>query len=833
MSTEESDRDRQPDRLKTFVWLGHVLIILVIHSLLVASELENKTELPPDPEKILNEALDRQQRVITEISQRSLTPEEITKFEIDDLMRDRLLKEPELIPIVEAVRNDFIAIKWKGGISTPAWKKYGVKAYPLLDYYTRSNDPIRQEYGINGIRSLGKPYTTIWLIKQIERNPSCRCDPFFEVAFKGSEFELDNPVMRDRLIELARKSGDRDDYESFNRRFLEHLESTIYMEQLNKKYQESINREPTEKEKKSESMVERWRRKYEKLVKPTAEDIKIGYETFQQFQSNDRHEIMWDYQSGRLKKGSISSFQREFLRQIAGDRKSEYRSLAIIELERHDDSVGKELISDLIDRDLSQIPELGIYFLLPLTTRYPNSRFTRGCREYGELIGRPYFSNSWDKEIEEKYGATRDKALRKPAEQKVREWQDWLSRYPDHPGADDASFRLIQAYYATNDVMSATRLWIKMLTEKVGDGDVSFRAYEYLRPLLDIGLSIQQIEILLDEPQTNPIEALLKYALAVKHARVHDYRQALEISKNLDRELERISERTIHNLRDLPWRIGSLGKEARKMLIEQRQRWQKLLVLQEQNTPESLYQIASSWANAGGYKNGYLPIWNGGRFAYIPTGTGRTENRDVCERFWVCDLNHRSTSEVREAYQLGNPNAIAVSLYQKLLEDPATPPQIREKTLFMTASTLLKQFEKFLSDENLRIHPLAGVKTSIEFWEKGYRPPNLNNPNLPQEIWAGTFSYSQNVWEKVGKEDSDYAQKVDELVKNDTKRRIAEITNELKAKFPRSVYIDDLLFAQYFLGDRKDKSYLQEIIKDYPNGDFAAEARVVLELNQN
>jgi hypothetical protein len=36
---------------------------------------------------------------MSSISQRSLTPEEITKVAIDDLMRDRLLKEPELLPL--------------------------------------------------------------------------------------------------------------------------------------------------------------------------------------------------------------------------------------------------------------------------------------------------------------------------------------------------------------------------------------------------------------------------------------------------------------------------------------------------------------------------------------------------------------------------------------------------------------------------------------------------------------------------------------------------------------------------------------------------------------
>ncbi|NJL37163.1 MAG: hypothetical protein HC840_08595 [Leptolyngbyaceae cyanobacterium RM2_2_4] len=47
-----------------------------------------------------------------------------------------------------------------------------LKTLPLLSYYVRSADPTRQAYGMAGIRSLGAPYSTLWLERQLEQRQS-------------------------------------------------------------------------------------------------------------------------------------------------------------------------------------------------------------------------------------------------------------------------------------------------------------------------------------------------------------------------------------------------------------------------------------------------------------------------------------------------------------------------------------------------------------------------------------------------------------------------------------------------------------------------------------
>lgn len=64
-----------------------------------------------------------------------LNPEEITQIEVDEQIRDRLRTDPEWREIAAVIRQDIMILKWgKGKPQNPAWKRYGAKAYPLLDH---------------------------------------------------------------------------------------------------------------------------------------------------------------------------------------------------------------------------------------------------------------------------------------------------------------------------------------------------------------------------------------------------------------------------------------------------------------------------------------------------------------------------------------------------------------------------------------------------------------------------------------------------------------------------------------------------------------------------
>ncbi|OYQ67415.1 hypothetical protein B9G53_01310 [Pseudanabaena sp. SR411] len=737
----------------------------------------------------------------------SFSPQEISQLEIDDVLRDRLRFEPQWQEIAQAVRQDIIAAKWgRDPVENPVWEKYGAKAYPLLSYYARSRDETRQKYGIEGIRRLGKPYTTFWLRGQIQRRMTY--PSFYEIASYLSaaqskdwekEFGLDDPQVRKELISLAKANLEPRNspryYDQFNLDFLTRLLG----------YEAVHGKNSYEKGKNFVGLSE-WLT-YEQLQQPTDIQVKAAIALYQQLSSDAQEHILVE-RLGALKAGEITPFGRAFFRALANDRSASDRIWAIAELDRHGDSQGTELLKNILNNDLSQLHSLSkivsyenferkgdyaYYLLLGMVEKYPQSKFAIACREYGDLTGRSYFN------AEPREPAILARNAKRTEKEHLTAWQDWLKRYADHSGADDANYFLALRLQDNNDIVGAMRLWIKIMTQPMGDRDALYLAFPHVRTLLDVGLSIDQMQTLLQEPENQLLAPLLQYAIAIQYARSHNYAKALEISANV--QLEAIPDRILEayyypqGRQSWSWQynqVESFKREAQSLLGEQKLRWQKLRQWQIDNTPESRYQIASDWAGIGGWKNGYLPIWDGFRAYYLPTDWN-------CGEWWVCDPSKRSNAEILAKYQAGSQNAIALSLYQKLLEDNRLSTALREKTLYMVAMTLLYQWENHTFSETQRIHPPAGVTTT-----KQYQPQR-------------SYSYQ------------DYEQR-EKNMRSDYQRRIDGIITELQVKFPQSQYIDDLLFSSFFLSEQSN--YLQRLVDRYPNSDRTNEAKFLLGLKK-
>jgi hypothetical protein len=702
----------------------------------------------------------------------SFSPQEISQLEIDDVLRDRLRFDPQWQEIAQAIRQDIIVAKWgKDPVKNPVWKKYGAKAYPLLSYYASSRDDTRQKYGIEGIRSLGKPYTTLWLRGQIQRrlaypNLYNIASYSFEAQSKDweKEFGLDDPKVREELISLAKANLEPRNspqyYDQFNLEFLTRLLG----------YEAVNGKNPYQKDKDFVGLSE-WLQ-YEQLQQPTDIQVKSAIALYQKLSSDAQEHILVE-RLGAIKAGQITPFARSFFLSLANDLSASDRLWAIAELDRHGDPQGTEILKNILNNDLSQLHSLSrivsyenfaskgdyaYYLLLGMVEKYPLSKFAIACREYGNLTGRSYFD-----------GQPRSEAIlasnaKRSEKERLSAWQDWLKRYPDHSGADDANHFLALSLQDNNDIVGAMRLWIKVMAQPMGDRDALYLAFPHVRTLLDVGLSIDLMQTLLQEPENTPLAPLLQYAIAIQHARSHNYAKALEISANV--QLEAVPD---HILEAYYYPQG-----------QTRWSWQ-------------YNQVASDWAGQGGWKNGYLPIWDGSRLYRLPNGN--------CSEWWVCDESKRSEAEILAKYQAGSQNAIALSLYQNLLEDRSLPTSLREKSLYMVAMTLLSQWENHTFPETQRIHPPAGVTTT-----KQYQPMNKRS-----------YSYQ------------DYEQR-EKNMRSDYQRRIDGIITELQVKFPQSQYIDDLLFSSFFLSEQSN--YLQKLLERYPNSDRAAEARFLLDLKK-
>ncbi len=792
-------------------WLGQAgvtlgVLVLVSADLPVTKLVAAPNQKIPSPQEAAKQA-------------EGLSPVKLTQVEVDDVMRDRLRFDPQWQPILQAVRQDLLEVKWGDSkLTNPVWKQYGAKAYPLLEYYARSRDAVRQAYGMTGIRSLGKPYTTLWLTKQVQRRSSTpnfylltgKLDTLLLESGDASddpkawerEFGLDDPQVRSRLIQLAKQNLEPENSPTFYSQF--NFDFLVSLLGYDKVFPQKGNPD------KPVPNLSQWT-KFEQIAQPNQNQIQTAIADYQALPATSREYLLVN-RLGAVKAGQISPIAKALFKSLAADVQSPDRMWAIAELDRHTDPQGSALLQQILNGDSRPLYSLthsvfygfggddadrgshAYYLLVGMAKKYPQSKFIQACREYGDLTGRSYFG-----------GADRSQKLlgrnaKKSATDRVRDWQQWLSRYPDHPGADDATYLLAHSLQDQGDIMGAMRLWLTMMTSDIGDRDALYLAYPHVRTLLDVGLSADQIQTLAQEPNYQAIAPLLRYAVAVEAARSQDYAKALQTSENLN--LTAMPAKILESYYKAGWswwtgdKTADVQQQMQAMLTEQRQRWQQLLTLKTQNTPDSRYQLASNWAGEGGWKNGYLPIWDGSRTYYLPTSYStsqrypvETDDRWDCRFWWVCDLSKRGESAVRQAYQSASQNAVALSLYQQLLDDPKTPPQLREKTLYMVAMTLLWQWENYDPGETARIHPPAGV------------------PIGKQKVDSYTGESSPDIGGAY-------------------QTRIDGILTELQVRFPNSSYPDDLLFSSYFLSDQP--RYLQQLVQRYPNSDRAAEAQFLL-----
>jgi hypothetical protein len=227
---------RTPPLLK---WSARLLLCLGLELavLLVADTLH--LQFKPTSESTISEAELQEAKNWLGVN---LTPEELTSVDLTDEMRDRLRADPRAQPILQALRKDLIRLKWgvQQGESlfvNPIWQTYGVKSFPLLNYFTQSKDPVRQDYGMQGILALGKPYTTLWLKKLIQ-SPSNEFSFYWiqsgVVLHQGPNFNerqnwsreiwqrdygLDDPKTREEIIRLARKNLRSDTTSSYEKNF--------------------------------------------------------------------------------------------------------------------------------------------------------------------------------------------------------------------------------------------------------------------------------------------------------------------------------------------------------------------------------------------------------------------------------------------------------------------------------------------------------------------------------------------------------------------------------------------------------------------------------------
>ncbi len=690
--------------------------------------------------------------------------------------------------------------------------------YPLLAHWSQSEDPARSGYALQVLLRHGQPYTSAWLEERLKHNRSgsdfsqAIRDPLTGKTFEDWQqlFGLDQPAPRQRLIQLAIANlKDQPTWQQFNADFL----NTLTSEGLgNRVWPQLLAAAQSAPPARARVLLELFPYDFEGLPSNLAQQVRAlranlppdpdqsnTWDAIEQFRSLTNptpQSVLAFYQTLSLAQQQLllsqmpttatglSPSARLLLDQVVRAENSPNRILAAAVLLSQNDPRGREILAGVVDGDLQALNSVQSDYLLLLQVAqaFPDSRFSRACREYAAIRGGTYFGDYRPTVGDDWHEVQR----RLPAASEAARWRGWLADYPDHPGADDAGYWLGRSLEWQGQRVEALQQFANLLATPTGDGDMQSAIRDRFLLLLDVGTTAQELDQFLKANAQHPLAPVVRYALALHLARSHAYDQALALSEGL--ALADLSQQYLG--------AGSLGEsgqnasEIQTAFEAQRQRWRHLSQWLPLDTPQKRYALASAWAAEDGWKNGYLVFYNGSRTAQLAFGIYSNDARD--------------NTEIADGYRRANANVVALALLWPLLTGPNPPAELVEKSRYLQVALLYRQFISYPPPETEAMHPLpqfaAGVGADASLYTPAadpYAPP----PSDPYYL-AYRANREREAW---------YV------------RQAIDATHQLLAQFPQSRFGDDALLSLYEMSG--DARFLDQLLARFPQGDRAEEAR--------
>lgn len=308
-----------------------------------------------------------------------------------------------------------------------------------------------------------------------------------------------------------------------------------------------------------------------------------------------------------------------------------------------------KLLESAVNKDLYKLSLFGYFELLQLTEQYPNSLFTKGCKEYASPIEGSYF------------GAGSYSNLRQPfiPERELKIWPKFLEKYPNHPAADDATYRIARAYEYKGDYENAIIWYHKSYLAP--DGNVS-RTYANARILLiiDFLMSSESLGAFLEKYPDHPLSPQILYSRVVALLRENK----LNFAKS---ELQSfINKYRYSYVPSLVYGEAYLGLDFWNNIQGQLELIDKLIKIRNRSMSDKrLYEEGAFWFE--NHLAAYNFLWEGrirvGRAGAVPE---KWDGKDTSIKLVVTsDLVKKASSTYQE--QLGWLKS--AQTFQQLLED--------------------------------------------------------------------------------------------------------------------------------------------------------------------
>ncbi len=331
--------------------------------------------------------------------------------------------------------------------------------------------------------------------------------------------------------------------------------------------------------------------------------------------------------------------------------------------------------------------ELDRELLSELAGQLPDTRFARGCAEYHRIHGH----DSGEGPTEPSKDSRMRRQMLRNAGKRELSWRQWLQKYPGHPLAEDAAYRLMRSLEWQGKRKQAFQVLLGHLSAPEGPAQKSFRARFVW--MLDVGLSSGELAEFQRQNPDSSVFPLVRYALAVRAARQHRYQRALNLTQGLSLE------RSYHATLGGPWPVFSHDAALQSLdlcLKEQRSRWQAMLG-QDRRT------WARRWSDDDGWRLGYLYLHAGQRRVAMEAADGFVDSLAL-------EPDGRPDAALlRRHHQEANQRAVALELLARLAQD--------QKVLYWRIGLLYQQKVEGCAYESRAIIPLPGLpKAPRDTW---------------------------------------------------------------------------------------------------------------------
>lgn len=321
------------------------------------------------------------------------------------------------------------------------------------------------------------------------------------------------------------------------------------------------------------------------------------------------------------------------------------------------------LLEEAVNKKLYNLSALGYYEQLALANKYPNSLFTKGCKEYVKFSGGKYFGGG-DEDADA--DADAGTVFRQPfiPGKEIAHLKEFVKKYPGHPGSNDALYRLARAYEVQGDYENAIIYYYE--SSEAPDGLLRDVATNRILFIIDLLMSSELLAKFLTNHPNHPLTPYIKYSKAVHLIREYKYSLA-------ESELEDF----LKNYQDgkYPHLVRSFSEDYLGAIFwtkvkEQLDQVKKLAKIRNQQpSDKNLYEEAKLWIDEHQIDDGFTA------YNYLWTGQLRGTHYTFIPPKWEGIITYNAKTVTNDFIKKTNQNyksqisyLRSIELFEQLIE---------------------------------------------------------------------------------------------------------------------------------------------------------------------